>query len=258
MKKTFLLIAASLLLPLQAMAVQIKVGAMPTPHIPILEFIKPSLAEQGVELEIVTLTGSIPGNLALVDGSLDATYTQHQPYLDAYVKENNAPLVSIGGIHIEPVGLYSSKIKKIEELKDGSTLAIPNDTSNLGRSLVLFHNNGLIRLKDPKNILSTVNDIAENKKNLKFVLLQNTLIPRTLDDFDAGIILTNYCIEFGINPVTDSLILEGKSSPYANMIVTKKGRENEEALQKLVQTLKTDEVREFLLKEFNGAVVPAF
>lgn len=260
MKKLLLvpLLAAATLVSFQASAGQIKVGAVPTPHTPILEFVKPLLAKQGVELEIVGFSEAIQPNLATADGSIDANYTQHQPYLDAFVKEHGSPLVSIGGIHIEPIGLYSSKIKDIKDLKDGGKIAIAFDPANAGRSLILLQKHGLIKLKEPGNISSTVHDIVENKRNLQFIEIDPALMPRSLDDFDGAIITTNYVIEAGLNPLEDAILIEDKESPYINIIVAKKGRENDEDLKKLVSTLRTEEVRQFMLRKFRGAVVPAF
>lgn len=258
MKKSILLLAASTLLSFQALAAEIRVGAFPTPHVQILEFVKPSLKKQGVDLEIIPFIEPIQTNIALAEGSLDANYFQHVPYLDSFVKESGLPIVSIGGIHIEPIGLYSSKIKDIKELRDGAEIGVTNDPTNTGRTLLLLQKQGLIKLKEPDNISSTVEDVIENKKGLKFILLDQAILPRSLDDLDAAVILTNVALDSGLNPLRDAIVIEDKDSPYSNVIAVTKGRENDEDLKKLVNALRTENVRQFILKEFNGAVVPAF
>ena len=194
-------------------------------------------------------------NLATDDGSIDANYFQHKPYLDSFNKDHNLNLVSVAAIHIEPIGLYSKKIKNIDQLKDGATIAIPNDPTNCGRALILLANKGLIKLKDINNVSSTVFDIVENKKNLKFVELEAAILPRSISDVDAAVINTNFAIPANLNPLKDAIILEGADSPYANIIATREDNTQNEDLQKLVKFLQSQEAKDFINNKYNGAIV---
>lgn len=258
MKKPFLLLAAAGLLSFQALAGEIRVGAFPTPHVQILEFIKPALKEQGVDLQIVSITDGIQTNVAVAEGSLDANYFQHKPYLDYMAEAHSLPLVSIGGVHVEPMGIYSATVKDIDDLKEGAVIAVNNDPTNTARTLLLLQKHGLIRLKNPESINSTVHDIVENKRNFKFIELDPMLIAVSLDDFDAAGILTNVALNAGLSPLKDAIVLEGKDSPYANVIAVTRDRQGEEDFKKLLGALRSEEVRQFILEEFKGAVVPAF
>src|SRR5690606_28041566 len=167
-----------------AQAEKLSVAATPVPHAELLEFVKPSLAKEGVELEIKVFTDYVQPNAQVVDGQLDANFFQHKPYMDTYNKERSTDLVSVGLVHVEPFGAYSSKIKRIEDLKDGAQVALPNDPSNGARALLLLQSQGLIKLKDPSNLLATARDVVENPKKLKFRELEAATLPRVLPDVD--------------------------------------------------------------------------
>jgi D-methionine transport system substrate-binding protein len=189
---------------------------------------------------------------------LDANYFQTLPYLENFNKGKGTNLVTVIGVHVEPIGGYSKKIKNISELKDGATVAIPNEGSNSGRALLLLQKNGLITLKDPSNALSTPKDIASNPKHLKFKELESALLPRVLDQVDLDVINTNYALEAGLNPAKDALIIEDAKSPYVNFLVARPDNKDSDAVQKLAKALTSPEVKAFIEKKYNGAVVPAF
>ena len=236
----------------------IKVGATPIPHAELLNFVKPLLERENIKLEIVEFQDYIQPNTALVDQELDANFFQHQPYLDSFNKERNQNLVSAGAVHVEPLGLYSKRIKNISELKDGVVIAIPNDTANAARALLLLQANGIIKLKDGGSITSTEKDIVENTKNLRIELAESAQLPRVLEDVDAAIINTNYALPANLNPVKDALLIEDKNSPYANNVVVRSGDQERTEIKKLVEALNSEEVRKFIEDKYQGAVVPAF
>jgi len=252
------LVLASLFATAAAQAEKLSVAATPVPHAELLEFVKPALAKEGVELDIKVFTDYVQPNVQVADGQLDANFFQHKPYLDSFNAERKTSLVSVGLVHVEPFGAYSSKIKSLDELKDGAQVALPNDPSNGARALLLLQNQGLIKLKDPSNILATARDIAENPKNLRFRELEAATLPRVLPDVDVALINTNYALEAGLNPVNDALFIEGEDSPYANLVATTEARKDEAAIQKLVKALQTDEVRQFIQEKYKGSIVPAF
>jgi D-methionine transport system substrate-binding protein len=236
----------------------LKVGATPVPHAEILDFVKPLLAERGIVLEIVEFTDYVTPNLALNDGSIDANFFQHQPYLDSFNRDHNLDLVTVAKIHVEPFGLYSEKISSIDELEDGALIAVPNDPTNEGRALLLLANKGYISLEAENELEATPYDISENPKNLQFRELEAAQLPRVLPDVTAAFINTNYALEAGLNPLNDALIIEGSESPYANVLVVKKENVEKEEIKVLVEVLTSDSVRDFILEEYKGAVVPVF
>ena len=236
----------------------LKVGATPVPHAEILNFIKPLLEKENIILEIVDFQDYVQPNTALADKELDANFFQHQPYLDNFIKERSLDLVSVGNVHVEPLGLYSKTIKDISELKEGSTIAIPNDSTNAARALLLLQSNGIIKLKEGSGIEATEKDIAENPKKIKIQPAEAAQLPRVLEDVDAAVINTNYALPANLNPTKDALIIEGKDSPYANIVVVRKGDENRAEIQKLIEILNSDEVKKFLEEKYDGAIVPAF
>ena len=193
MKKLFAAVAA--VAAFSAHAGDLSVAASPVPHAEILEFVKPALAKEGVNLKVKVFTDYVQPNVQVAEKRLDANFFQHQPYLDEFNKSKGTNLVSVAAVHLEPLGAYSSKYKKLDELKDGATVVIPNDATNGGRALLLLDKAGLIKLKDSKNILSTPKDIVENKKNLKFRELEAATIPRVLTQVDLALINSNYALE---------------------------------------------------------------
>lgn len=236
----------------------LKVGASPRPHAEILEFIKPKLEEKGVKLDIVEFTDYVTPNLALNDKEIDANFFQHIPYMESFAKDHNLDLVSVGTIHVEPLGLYSSKIDSIDTLPDGATIAIPNDPTNAGRSLILLENNGLIKLKKDAGLEATSKDIAENPKNLKFKEIDAAQIPRVLPDVDAAVINVNYILETDLDPAKDALIIEGSESPYANIVTTRPDNKDSDKIKTLIDVLQSEDVKNFISETYKGIVVPAF
>lgn len=239
--------------------VTLKVGATPVPHAEILEIVKPLLAKEGIDLQIVEFSDYVQPNLAVNDKELDANFFQHIPYLDNFVAEHkDVKLKNAGGVHIEPMGIYSHKVKKLDELKDGASIAIPNDPTNGGRALNILAKAGLLKLKDGVGIAATVNDIVENPKNLKIQEAEAAMLPRTLDDVDLAVINSNFAMEAKLNPTKDAIFIEPKDSPYANIVAVRKGDENRPEIQKLKKALLTDDVRKFLEDKYKGSIVPAF
>lgn len=254
--------ALALALPLvfagTAHAETLSVAATPVPHAELLEFIKPDLAAQGIDLDIKVFTDYVQPNLQVADKQIDVNFFQHKPYLDSFNKEHGTHLVSVGLVHVEPFGAYSTKIKDIADLKDGAKVALPNDPSNGARALLLLQAQGLIKLKDPSNILATARDVVENPKHLEFHELEAATLPRVLPDVDLALINTNYALEAGLNPIEDALFIEGSDSPYANIVVTTEDRKDDPVIRKLVDALHTDKVRQYIIDHYKGAIVPAF
>lgn len=236
----------------------IKIGVSPDPHAKLVELVKEDLKEEGIEIEIEEFTDYVIPNTALDEGDLDANFFQHIPYLENFVKEQGVDLVHIGGVHVEPMAVYSEKIKTIEELADGAEVSIPGDAVNGGRALLLLQENGLIKLKNTTDVSATIKDIVENPKNLKFKELEAVLLPKTLDDVDISIINGNYALEAGLNPVKDGLLVEGSNSPYINVVAVKKGTESEDRFIKLIQALQSDKVKKYIEENYDGAIVPGF
>ncbi|MBZ4646885.1 MAG: D-methionine transport system substrate-binding protein [Petroclostridium sp.] len=234
------------------------VGATPVPHAEILNFVKPILKEKGIELEIKEFTDYTTPNIALNDKQLDANFFQHIPYMDDFAKEKNIKLVAAAKVHVEPMGVYSNKIKSIGELKNDASIAIPNDATNEGRALLLLQKQGLIKLKDEKNLTQTPKDIIENPKNLKFKELEAAQLPRVLQDVDIAVINTNYALEAKLNPTKDALFIEDKDSPYANILAVRPDNEKDPKIMELVKILNSDDVKKFINEKYSGAIVPAF
>jgi len=256
MKKLFAAVAA--VAAFSAHAGDLSVAASPVPHAEILEFVKPALAKEGVNLKVKVFTDYIQPNVQVAEKRLDANFFQHQPYLDEFNKAKGTHLVSVAAVHLEPLGAYSSKYKKLDELKDGSTVVIPNDATNGGRALLLLDKAGLIKLKDSTNILSTVKDITANPKNLKFRELEAATIPRVLTQVDLALINTNYALEAKLNPEKDALVIEGSDSPYVNILVARPDDKDSADMKKLVDALHTPQVKAFINEKYKGAIVPAF
>lgn len=260
MKKSFktLLAAAFILVGATALAGELKVGATPVPHAELLNLVKEDLKTEGVDLKVVEFTDYVTPNLALAEGELDANFFQHFPYLEKFSNERGLNLVSAGKVHVEPLGVFSQKIKDIKDLSNKATIAIPSDPSNGGRALILLHNSGIIKLNDPTNLYVTEFDIVENPKKLKFKPIEAAQLPRVLPDVEAAVINGNYALEAGFSPVEDSLLLEGAESPYANIIAVKSGDESKEDIQKLLKALQSKKVSDYIGANYKGGVVPAF
>ena len=236
----------------------LKVGATPVPHAEILEFVQDDLAEIGIELEIIEFTDYVTPNLSLDDGSIDANYFQHIPYLDQFNADRGLDLVSVIQVHVEPIALYSDKYDSLDEIPDGSSIAIPNDPSNEGRALILLHNSGVITLEDPENLNATPIDIVDNPKNLRFDELEAAQLPRVLPDVAGAVINTNYALEANLNPLEDALIIEDSDSPYVNVVAVRSEDQDSEKIEILRAVLNSQKVEDFIIEEYEGAVVPAF
>lgn len=257
-KKTLVVLAAVSVFSAGVSAEKLSVAATPVPHAELLEFVKPKLAEQGVELEVKVFTDYIQPNVQVDQKRMDANFFQHQPYLDEFNEGRGTNLVTVAGIHVEPFGAYSNKIDSLDDLKEGAVIAIPNDPTNGGRALLLLQKAGLITLKEGSKITATPRDIADNPKNIDFKELEAATLPRIIDQVDVALINTNYALEAGLNPTEDALIIEGSDSPYVNILVARPDNKDSEAMQKLAKALKSDEVRDFIKEKYKGAVVPAF
>ena len=260
MKKVLLFtaLAAALTAGLAQAGEKLVVAATPVPHAEILELIKPTLAKEGVDLEIKVFTDYVQPNVQVAEKHLDANYFQTLPYLESFNKGKGTNLTTVIGVHVEPFGGYSKKVKNLSELKDGATIAIPNEGSNSGRALILLQKAGLIELKDPTNAVSTPKDIAKNPHNFKFKELESAMLPRVLDQVDLDMINTNYALEAGLNPAKDALVIEGADSPYVNFLVARPDNKDSDAIQKLSKALTSPEVKAFIEQKYKGAVVPAF
>lgn len=237
--------------------VKLVVGAT-VPHADILKFIAPKLKEEGVELEVREFTDYVQPNVQVFEKQLDANYFQHQPYLDEQNAQNKFDLVSVVGVHVEPMGAYSKKLKSADEIADGAKVAIPNDATNGGRALLLLEKQGLIKLKEDAGIMATKADVTENPKNLKFIEADAAMLPRQLEEVDLALINTNYALEADLNPVEDALFIEDADSPYTNILVSRPDNKDSEAIQKLAKALTSEEVKTFIQDTYKGALVPAF
>ena len=237
----------------------LKVGATAVPHAEILEAAKPLLEKEGIKLDIVEFNDYVQPNLALNDKELDANFYQHDPYLQNFMEEHKeVKLVSAGGVHIEPMGIYSKKVKDLKDLKDGATISIPKDPTNGGRAQLLLENAGLLKHKDGVKEKATLQDIAENTKNFKFQEVEAAQVPRTLDDVDAAIINSNFAMQVQLDPTKDSLFIEDSTSPYVNIVAVRQGDENRPEIQALMKVLHSQEIKDFINNKYKGAVVPAF
>lgn len=236
------------------------VAASPTPHAEILNYVKDHLAKKaGLDLQVREFTDYVTPNTATEDGSVGANYFQNQPYLDDFNKKNGTHIVPVVTVHLEPLGLYSHKVKKADELKSGATVAIPNDTVNEARALKLLGDKGLITLKSGVGSEATPQDIAQNPKHLKFKELEAAQTPRSLDDVDAAVINGNYAISSGLKPAKNALFLESaQNNPYGNFLAVKKGNEKDPRVRKLAKLLISPEVKKFIEDKYQGSVIPSF
>ncbi|MHC5225701.1 MetQ/NlpA family ABC transporter substrate-binding protein [Ignatzschineria sp. LJL83] len=259
MRKLALATALSLVPFFALSADKLKVVATPVPHAEILESIKPQLAEKNIDLEVVVVTDYVLPNLMVDEKEADANFFQHKPYLDEFNKNHQLEIIALEpAIHVEPIAAYSQKIKSKEELQKGAKVSIPNDPANGGRALILLHNEGIITLKDPSNILSATFDIQENPLNLSFVELEAPMLARTLDEVDLALINTNFALDAKLNPVQDSLFIEGAQSPYANIITVLPENKDDPRIQALIEVITTEDVRNFIEEKYEGSIVPVF
>lgn len=241
-----------------AEVLKLNVAASPSPHAVILESIVDDLAAEGIELTITEFTDYVMPNTVVFQGEIEANYFQHGPYLDDFNDKNDTDLVSVGTVHIEPIAAYSNVLKNIDELSDGAAIAIPNDPTNGARALLLLDANGIIKLEDNTNPVASVKEIIENPKNLEIVEAEAAQLPALLPDVELAVINGNYAIGAGLNPVEDSLLIEGEDSFYTNIIAVKPENAEDPRIKKLIEVIQSDSVKDFIAEEFKGAVIPAF
>lgn len=240
--------------------ITLKVAASATPHAEILEQAKPILEKEGVKLEVTVFNDYVQPNEVVESGDFDANYFQHVPYMESFNEEKGTHLVDAGKIHYEPFGIYSDKKKSLDELKDGDTIAVPNDTTNEARALLLLQDNGIITLKEGAGLTATVNDIDKNPKNVKIQELEAAQVARVADEVAYVVLNGNYALEAGYSVDKDALAHEENDSEaaktYVNIIAVKKGNEDSEGIKKLVKVLKSDEIEDFIEDKYDGAVIP--
>jgi len=256
MKKTLTALAAFLAFSAQA-AEHLVVGATPVPHAEILEFVKPALAKQGVDLDIKVFNDFIQPNLQLAQKNLDANYYQYRPFLNDFNKTRHTDLVPVVGVHIEPFGAYSAKYTNLAELPDGASVAIPNDPVNTGRALVLLAEAGLLKLKDPANPQSTLRDITDNPRHLKIRELEGAMLARSVKQVDLAFVFANYALEAGID-TNSALIVEKGKDLYVEYLVARPDNLQDPGIQKLAKALNSPEVRNFILTRYKGQIAPGF
>lgn len=238
----------------------ITIAASPTPHAEILEAAKPILAEQGWTLEITEFDDYVLPNQVVDSGELDANYFQHIPYLDEFNEQQGTHLVNAGGIHYEPFGIYPGTKKSLDEVADGDVIAVPNDTTNEARALLLLQDNGLITLKEGAGLTATKQDIVENPYNLEIQELEAAQVPRVVEEVAYAVMNGNYALQAGFSVKNDSIAYESADSEaaktYVNVIAVKEGNENNEGIKALIDVLKSDEIKQFINDKYDGAVIP--
>ncbi len=240
-------------------ATVLKVGATPVPHAEMLMLVVEEMATQGYTLEIIEFTDYVTPNEAVESGEIHANFFQHVPYMDSFNDERGYSLVNAGGIHIEPIAMYSNTLSSIDDLNDGATIAIPNDPTNEGRALLLLESAGLIELSADAGITATPLDIVSNPKDLEFHEIEAASLPRVLADVDAAIINGNYALPAGLSAARDGLFVEGAESPYVNIITVKEGMENDARIVALVKALQSETIANYIVESFpNGEVVKVF
>lgn len=237
---------------------ELRIAATAIPHVQMLEFVKPDLKAQGINMVIMVTNDYNMPNRSLADHEIDANFFQHIPFLEEQIKQFHYPIESLAKIEIEPMGIYSKKIRSLTDLKDSATIAIPNDPTNEARALFLLQKQGLIQLDNSSNQQATILNITSNPKHIKFIEVDAAMLPRSLEDVDAAAINTNYALEAKLSPIRDALALEGKDSPYVNVIAIRIREENRPDIQALKTIMTSDKMREFIDEKYKGAVLPAF
>lgn len=258
MKKFIIAAALAAFAAGSALAEDIKVGVTPGEHAQIMEKVAEIAKTKGLNIEIVEFSDYVVPNQALNDGDIQANSFQHQPYLDNQIADRKFDLVSIGTTITTPMGVYSKKVKSLDELKEGATVAIPNDPTNGGRALLVLASKGLIKFKDNPGVKVTVADIVENPKKIEFAEIDAAQLPRSLDDVDAAVINTNYAMEAGLHPKTDAIAIESEKSPYANVIVVRTADKDAPWAKTLVESYHDESIRKFINEQFKGALIPSW
>lgn len=267
MKKRFLATAFAALLAVGTLAgcgakddKTITVAATEVPHSEILEAAKPMLEEKGWKLEVTVFNDYVQPNEVVEAGDFDCNYFQHKPYLDSFNAEKGTHLVSVGGIHYEPLGIYGGTESDLANISDGATIAVPNDTTNEARALLLLQDNGILTLKEGAGMEATKNDIAENPHNVEIVELEAAQVARVIDETSFVVLNGNYALQAGLNAQTDALAYETSDSEaaqtYVNVVVVKEGNENDEGVKALVEVLKSEDMKNFIHEKYQGSVVP--
>ena len=258
MKKFIIAAAIAAFAAGSALAEDIKVGVTPGEHAQIMEKVAEIAKTKGLNIEIVEFSDYVVPNQALNDGDIQANSFQHQPYLDNQIADRKFDLVSIGTTITTPMGVYSKKVKSLDELKEGATVAIPNDPTNGGRALLVLASKGLIKFKDNPGVKVTVADIIENPKKIDFAEIDAAQLPRSLDDVDAAVINTNYAMEAGLHPKTDAIAIESEKSPYANVIVVRTADKDAPWAKTLVESYHDESIRKFINEQFKGALIASW
>ncbi|MBR8208046.1 MetQ/NlpA family ABC transporter substrate-binding protein [Burkholderia cenocepacia] len=250
--------AAALLAGAHAQAETIKVGVTGGPHAQIMEVVKKVAAKDGLEIRIVEFSDYVQPNAALASGDLDANSYQHDPYLQAQVKDRGYKLIKVADTVTFPMGIYSKRVKSLAELKPGARVAVPNDPTNGGRALLLLQKQGLLKLRADAGLKATPLDIVDNPRKLKIVELDAAQIPRSLGDVDAAAINTNYAMEAGLKPKQDAIAIEGPNGPYANILAIREADRNKPWVAKLIAAYHSADVKQFIEGKFGGAVIAAW
>ncbi|WP_026620700.1 D-methionine transport system substrate-binding protein [Ensifer sp. WSM1721] len=258
MKKLILAAAFAALGAGTALAETIKVGVTPGEHAQIMEKVKEVAAPKGLDIEILEFSDYVVPNQALADGELNANSFQHQPYLDNQIADRGYEIVSVGLTITTPMGVYSNKVKSLDELKDGATIAIPNDPTNGGRALLVLASKGLIKVNPDAGLKATPADVTENPKNIQFAELDAAQLPRSLADVDAAVINTNYALEADLHPKEDAIAIEGEKSPYANVIAVRAADKDAPWVKTLVESYHDETVKTFINETFKGALIPSW
>lgn len=237
----------------------VTVGATPEPHAAMLNLIVGDLAEQGITLKVQEFTDYVTPNEAVESGEIDANFFQHLPYMDTFNKEKGYHLVSVIGVHVEPLAVYSKRYQSLDGIPDGAVIAIPNDPTNEGRALLLLQSAGLIELDPAAGLTAVPADVTVNSKKLKFQEIEAASLPRVLPDVDAAVINGNYAIPAGLKATTDGLFIEGADSPYVNILTVKEGRQNDPVIQAVAAALTSSKIKDYISRTYpNGEVVPVF
>ena len=253
-----LALGAAFALPALAQDKTLKIGVTAGPHAQIFEQVKKIAEKDGLKIQIVEFSDYVQPNAALAAGDLDANSYQHKPYLDQQIKDRGYKFAHVGYTVNFPIGIYSKKVKKLDELKEGAKFGIPNDPTNGGRVLLVLQDQGLIKLKLEAGLKATPLDVVSNPKKLKFVELDAAQLPRSLDDLDASAINTNYALSAGLSPAKDAIAQESAKSPYVNLLAVREQDKNQPWVAKLVKAYQSEPVRQFIQSEFKGAVLAGF
>lgn len=257
MKQLIALVLVASALTAQA-ADKLVVGASPTPHAEILEQLRPQLRKEGVELDIKVFTDYVQPNVQLVEKRIDANFFQHKPFMDEFNRTRGTSIQAVADVFVAPFGAYSRKVQKIDQLKDGAVVAIPNDAVNGGRALQLLHQAGVLQMADPRNTMATEKDIVANPRKIRIKQLEAPMLPRALGEVDLAIINTTFALEAKLDPLQDALFLEGDKSLFVNLLAARADNRDSPAMRKLVQALRSPESRQFILTRFKGSLAPVF